>query len=123
MEIFYTDTFTIPLPENHSFPKDKNYLLRKRILEELAHRQVDMRIPEPASDEDILRVHDPVYFRRFLNGELTEKEVRRVGLPWSPEMVQRARYSVGATIEACRAALNDRVAVNLGGGTHHAFRS
>ena len=80
-----------------------------------------MRIPAPASDEDILRVHDPVYFRRFLNGELTDKEVRRVGLPWSPDMVQRARYSVGATIEACRTALNDRIAVNLGGGTHHAF--
>ena len=121
MKIYYTDTFTIPLPENHSFPKDKNYLLRKRILEELGDQQVDMRIPAPASDEDILRVHDPVYFRRFLNGELTDKEVRRVGLPWSPDMVQRARYSVGATIEACRTALNDRIAVNLGGGTHHAF--
>ena len=121
MKIYYTDTFTIPLPETHSFPKDKNYLLRKRIQEELGVRQVDMRIPEPASDEDILRVHDPGYFRRFLNGELTDKEVRRVGLPWSPEIVLRARYSVGATIEACRTALNERIAVNLGGGTHHAF--
>ena len=121
MKIYYTDTFTIPLPETHSFPKDKNYLLRKRIQEELGVRQVDMRIPEPASDEDILRVHDPGYFRRFLNGELTDKEVRRIGLPWSPEIVQRTRYSVGATIAACRTALYERIAVNLGGGTHHAF--
>jgi len=121
LKIYYTDTFTIPLPETHSFPKDKNYLLRRRIQEELGVRQVDMRIPEPASDEDILRVHDPGYFRRFLNGELTDKEVRRVGLPWSPEIVLRARYSVGATIEACRTALRERIAVNLGGGTHHAF--
>lgn len=122
LKIFYTDTFKIPLPETHSFPRDKNYLLRKRILEELGNSTVKLSIPDPASDEDILRVHDPVYYQRFLNGELTEKEVRRVGLPWSPEIVQRTRYSVGATIAACRTALNDGIAVNLGGGTHHAFR-
>jgi len=121
LKIFYTDPFKIPLPENHSFPKDKNYLLRKRILEQLGDQAVDMRIPQPASDEDILRAHDPDYFRQFLEGELTDKQVRRVGLPWSPEIVRRARYSVGATIEACRTALNERIAVNLGGGTHHAF--
>jgi len=63
VKIFYTDTFTIPLPENHSFPKDKNYLLRKRILEQLGEQQVDMQIPEPASDADILRAHDPAYFQ------------------------------------------------------------
>jgi acetoin utilization deacetylase AcuC-like enzyme len=121
MKIFYTDTFPIPLPKTHSFPKDKYFSLRMRILEQLGDRLVDLRVPEPASDEDILRAHDPEYVRRLLHGELTDKEIRRVGLPWSPQIVQRARYSAGATIEACRAALNERVAVNLGGGTHHAF--
>jgi len=122
MKIFYTDIFPIPLPENHSFPKDKYFLLRMRILEELGDQPVELRVPEPASDEAILRAHDPEYVRRLLNGELTEKEVRRVGLPWSPEIVHRTRYSVGGTIAACRAALEEGVAVNLGGGTHHAFR-
>lgn len=121
MKIYYTDTYTIPLPENHSFPKDKNYLLRKRISELIDNQAVDLQVPEPATDEDILRAHDPAYIKRFLNGELTAKEVRRVGLPWSPEIVQRTRYSVGATIAACRTALDERIAVNLGGGTHHAF--
>jgi acetoin utilization deacetylase AcuC-like enzyme len=121
LKIYYTDTFTIPLPENHSFPKDKYHLLRKRIIEAQLIQPEDMRVPRPAMDEDILRAHDPIYLNRLKNGELTAKEVRRVGLPWSPEMVQRARYSVGATIEACRTALNERIAVNLGGGTHHAF--
>jgi acetoin utilization deacetylase AcuC-like enzyme len=122
MKIFYTDTFPIPLPEKHSFPKDKYFLLRKRILEELGDQPVELRVPEPASDEAILRAHDPNYIRRLLNGELSDKEIRRVGLPWSPEIVQRTRYSVGGTIAACRAALEEGVAINLGGGTHHAFR-
>jgi len=122
MKIFYTDIFPIPLPEHHSFPKDKYSLLRKRILEQLGDQPVELRVPEPATDEDILRAHDPDYIRRFINGELSVKEVRRVGLPWSAEIVKRTRYSVGGTLAACRAALEDGVAVNLGGGTHHAFR-
>ena len=122
MKIFYTDIFPIPLPEKHSFPKDKYFLLRMRILDQLSDQPVELRVPEPASDEDILRAHDPDFVRRLLNGELSDKEIRRVGLPWSPEIVQRTRYSVGGTIAACRAALDEGVAVNLGGGTHHAFR-
>ena len=122
MKIFYTDIFPIPLPENHSFPKDKYYLLRMRIVEELCGQSIELQVPEPASDEDILRAHDPDYVRRLLDGELSDKEIRRVGLPWSPEIVRRTRYSVGGTIAACRAAREEGVAVNLGGGTHHAFR-
>jgi acetoin utilization deacetylase AcuC-like enzyme len=121
LKIYYTDTFSIPLPANHSFPKDKYPLLRKRIIEAQLVQPGDMRVPRPATDEDILRAHDPLYLNRLQKGELTVKEVRRVGLPWSPEIVLRARYSVGATIEACRTALDERIAVNLGGGTHHAF--
>lgn len=95
--------------------------MRKRISEQLDDQAINLRIPDPASDEDLLRAHDPVYLKRFLNGDLTDKEVRRVGLPWSPEIVQRTRYSVGATIAACRTALKEGIAVNLGGGTHHAY--
>lgn len=121
MKIFYTDTFKIPLPAKHSFPKNKYPLLRKRISEQLGNQAVDMIIPDPATDEDILRAHDVAYFRRFVNGELTDKEIRRVGLPWSPQIVQRASHSIGGTIAACRVSLAEGVAVNLGGGTHHAF--
>ena len=121
LKIYYTDTFAIPLPENHSFPVAKYALLRERIIAARIVAPDDLRIPEPAGDEDILRVHDPEYWRRLQNGELTDKEIRRVGLPWSPEIVIRTRHSAGATLAACRAALQDGVAVNLGGGTHHAF--
>jgi acetoin utilization deacetylase AcuC-like enzyme len=121
LKIYYTDTFTIPLPENHSFPKDKYYLLKKRIVEAQLTQPGDLQIPQPVTDEDILRAHDPDYLQRLQYGKLTEKEIRRVGLPWSPEMVIRARHSAGATIEACRSALKEGIAVNIGGGTHHAF--
>jgi acetoin utilization deacetylase AcuC-like enzyme len=79
-------------------------------------------VPKPATDEQILRAHDETYLERVKMGQLTPKETRRIGLPWSPELVARARCSVGGTIGACRAALRDGIAVSLAGGTHHAFR-
>jgi acetoin utilization deacetylase AcuC-like enzyme len=69
-----------------------------------------------------LRAHDADYLQRVNEGTLTPLEVRRIGLPWSPELVLRARYSTGGTIAACRAALEEGIAVNLAGGTHHASR-
>jgi acetoin utilization deacetylase AcuC-like enzyme len=82
----------------------------------------DVLIPHAATDEELLRVHDADYLARVCGGTLTAAEVRRLGFPWSPEMVERARRSGGATVEACRAALAEGVAVNLAGGTHHAGR-
>jgi len=96
-------------------------LLRKRVSERLGGQLIDLQSPEPARKKAILRAHDPEYIRRLFEGKLTDKEIRRVGLPWSPQIVKRTLYSVGATIAACRAALLEGVAVNLGGGTHHAF--
>ena len=121
VKIYYTDNFAIPLPENHSFPQDKYGLLRRQVSARLG-TQVDLQVPEPASDDAILRAHSAEYLRRFVDGDFTSKEIRRVGLPWSQQIVKRTRYSVGATMAACRAALPGGVAVNLGGGTHHAFR-
>ena len=121
MKIFYTDIFAVPLPQEHNFPISKYELLRKRISENLGDAFVDLRVPQPASVEAILRAHDLQYIRRFFKGGLTGREIRRIGLPWSPQIVRRTRYSVGATIAACRAAFAERIAVNLGGGTHHAF--
>jgi acetoin utilization deacetylase AcuC-like enzyme len=82
----------------------------------------DLVPPQPATDERTLRVHDSTYLEKVKKGQLLKGEVRRIGLPWSPELVSRARCSVGGTINACRAALRDGVAANLASGTHHAFR-
>ncbi len=70
---------------------------------------------------DLLRVHDADYVDRFSSGRLTEVEIRRLGFPWSPELVERSYRTGGGTIAAARAALIHGVAMNLAGGTHHAF--
>ena len=120
MKIFYTDTFTFNLPEGHRFPAKKYSLLRQLVEESGLIPAENLQIPKPAKDEELLRVHTPEYFRRVKEGLLTEKEIRRIGLPWSTELVERSYRSVGATIAACRAALEDGIAASLSGGTHHA---
>ena len=121
MKVWYTDSFVIPLPEGHRFPMKKYSLLRQRVIEAGLVAPGDLRLPHAATDEEITRVHTPEYLRRVVHGELTPQEIRRIGLPWSLQLVERTRRSCGATIEACRAALEDSIAVNLAGGTHHAL--
>jgi len=121
MKIFHCDRFSFPLPPRHRFPIHKYRLLREAVMAADLAAPAELRVPELATDEQILRAHDADYLQRVKHGQLTVKEIRRIGLPWSPELVARARCSVGGTIAACRAALEDGVAVNLAGGTHHAF--
>ena len=121
MKLFYTDQFTIPLPAEHTFPIQKYALLRKRLIASNRVAMENFHIPPAATLEEITRVHDEDYVHRLLNGELTPKEIRPIGLPWSREIVERARRSAGGTIAACRSALQENIAINLGGGTHHAF--
>jgi acetoin utilization deacetylase AcuC-like enzyme len=71
--------------------------------------------------DELALAHDRDYIARVVEGRLDERELRRLGLPWSPELVERARRSVGATIAVSRAALEAGIAASLGGGTHHAF--
>jgi acetoin utilization deacetylase AcuC-like enzyme len=121
MQIFYSDQFVIPLPEDHRFPIEKYALLRQRVMQHLEARHAEMRIPQASQDRELLRAHRQDYVRKVATGSLSEKEIRRIGFPWSPELVERSRRSVGGTIGACRAALTDGFANNLAGGTHHAY--
>ena len=121
MKIFYSDTFVLPLPPGHRFPMQKYALLRERVLSSGIVSPADLAIPEPASDAELGRAHNADYIARVQAGALTAQEVRRIGFPWSLEMVERSRRSSGATMAACRAALRDGFAVNLAGGTHHAY--
>ena len=121
MKLFYTDHFVLPLPEGHRFPMRKYRLLRERLLCSGRFYEKDFLIPPAATDAQLLRAHEPDYLRRVLSGELSAAELREIGFPWSPEMVERSRRSSGATLAAARAALaGSGCAVNLAGGTHHA---
>jgi acetoin utilization deacetylase AcuC-like enzyme len=121
VKVFYSDHFVLPLPDGHRFPMVKYSMLRERVAESRIWGPDELRVAEPVSDEEILRAHHPDYLKRVVSGTLTEKEVRRIGFPWSPRMVQRSRRASGGTMGACLSALEDGLAANLAGGTHHAF--
>ena len=76
-----------------------------------------------ASDTELLLAHDASYVQRVISGSLSEAEQKEIGFPWSEKMVERSRRSVGATLAACQSAIAEGVAVNLAGGTHHAYRN
>ena len=118
MKAFYSDRFVLPLPDGHRFPMAKYRLLRERVQRELP--QVSLHEPPAATDGVLALAHTPDWIERLSLGRLTPLEERQIGFPWSEAMVERSRRSVGATIAACRAALEDGAAVNLAGGTHHA---
>lgn len=118
---FYSDHFVLPLPEGHKFPMAKYSRLRERILAGGIIAPEDLHEAPAASLDDLRLVHDPDYVDAVVNGTVASDIQRRIGFPWSPGMVERSRRSVGATIAAARAALDDGVSANLAGGTHHAF--
>jgi acetoin utilization deacetylase AcuC-like enzyme len=117
MQAFFFDHHTLPLPEGHRFPSVKHRLLRERL-----QGRAGLRLAEApaATDGELALAHAPGYVSAVVEGWLDPAQQREIGFPWSQQMVERARRSVGATIAAARAALAEGVAANLGGGTHHA---
>jgi acetoin utilization deacetylase AcuC-like enzyme len=119
--IWSSSRYTFPLPAGHRFPVAKYAMLRERVIAEgvvPADRVLD---PAAATDDELLLVHTFDYVARFNGGLLTPAEERRIGFPWSPELVERSRRAVGGTLAASRHALAHGIAMNLAGGTHHAF--
>ena len=121
LRVFYSDTFVLPLTPTHRFPITKYQRLRERIeASELAER-CELETAPGATDEQLALVHTRRYITAMREGTLSALEQRRIGFPWSPEMDERSRRSTGATIAAANTALDDGLAVNLAGGTHHSF--
>lgn len=121
MRCFYSDTFVLPLPEGHRFPMAKYARLRERLLDSGVVAAREMHEAPLAGWADLRLVHSEAYVDAVAAGTLPREAQRRIGFPWSPQMVERARRSVGATLAAARAAIGDGAAANLAGGTHHAF--
>ena len=112
MKVFYSDHFVLPLPEEHRFPMVKYSMLRERVAKAGVCGPGEMRVPRPVSDAEILRSHEECYLQRVVDGTLTEKEMRRIGFPWSERMVERSRRASGGTLGACLAALEELVATH-----------
>jgi acetoin utilization deacetylase AcuC-like enzyme len=120
MRLFYADTYDIPLPAGHRFPRGKNRLLRETLLREGLVLEPQLELSPLAARDDILRVHAPAYADAFLEGTLSPAAMRRIGMPWSPHLVRRARATMGGAVAAMRASLRDGFSGQLAGGTHHA---
>lgn len=123
MKAFYSDTFVLPLPDGHRFPMAKYRRLREELLAQQVIDEADLVVPEPARWQDIRLAHTDDYVDAVATGSLSLESQRRIGFPWSPQMVERSRRSVGATLAAARQVLvrGAVVSANLAGGTHHAF--
>lgn len=119
MDAFFTDHFVLPLPSGHRFPMEKYRMLREQVSQLPG---LVLREAPAADDQTLLLAHSPEYVGKVIDGSLSPAEIREIGFPWSPQMVERSRRSVGATLAACASALRDGVGVNLAGGTHHAYR-
>lgn len=93
-------------------------------LRDLVSAQENIELVEApsATDTQILYAHDPSYLIKVIEGRLSPQEQREIGFPWSAQMVERSRRSAGATVAAAKAALQEGIAANLAGGTHHAYR-
>ena len=110
--------YTFPLPDGHRFPIAKYELLRQRVV---AAGLGEVREPERIDRASLLRVHTARYVDDFTSGALTPDELRRLGFPWSSALVERSYRACGGTLAAARLAIDDGIAMNLAGGTHHAF--
>ncbi len=121
MDAYCSHAFPLPLPPGHRFPMSKYSMLHGEVEAVAAASGIELREAPAATDGQLRAAHTQDYVRRVLHGELDPVEIRRLGFPWSPELVERSRRSVGATLAACRAALRHGRAVSLAGGTHHAF--
>jgi acetoin utilization deacetylase AcuC-like enzyme len=120
MRLFYADTYEIPLPDGHRFPRSKNRLTREALLREASVTPEQLALSPLAERDEIVRVHTPAYADAFLEGTLSREAMRRIGMPWSPHLVLRSRATVGGAVAAMRSAMCEGFSGQLAGGTHHA---
>jgi acetoin utilization deacetylase AcuC-like enzyme len=119
-KLIYNDDYYLPIGQ-HVFPAEKYRRVQRRLIEDGIADASDFITPEPASDRDILLVHTPAYVNKLKTGTLSATEEMQLEVPFSPELVRAFWLAAGGSILAAQHALEDRVAVNIGGGFHHAF--
>ncbi len=122
VNVWAHDRWLFPVPEHHRYPLGKWRLLRERLFGLGICGADEFLEAEPARWSSLARVHDPALLGRIRRGELSERERRGLGLPWSQALIERARRVSNGTVMAAGQALARRVAMNLGGGAHHAGR-
>ena len=116
-----SERYTLPLPAGHRFPIAKYELIQAQLLWQGVAPAADFYDPGLCAAADVLRVHTAAYWHRVRDQTLSAAEVRRLGLPQSPQLTRRSLSSVAGTLQSARRALRDGIGLSLAGGTHHAF--
>lgn len=121
MRVSYAPGYYAPIPNEHIFPMKKFKGLHSYLTEQQIIHPSDIIEPSMVDMANLLTVHSNRYSKGIMNGNLGDKELRRLGLPWSEGLAVRSRLAVQGTINAALMALQDGIAGNLAGGTHHAM--
>jgi acetoin utilization deacetylase AcuC-like enzyme len=120
LKLIYHEGYDLNLG-GHVFPSQKYRMVQERLLAEKFAQPEDFTEPQPATDEDLLLVHEPGWITRLPEGTLGRAELAMLEIPYSRKMVDAFLLATGGSILAARWALRDRVACNIGGGFHHAY--
>ena len=119
--VAYDPIYRLPLPENHRFPMEKYELLPQQLLLEGTCEPSDFFTPTKVALENVLRIHNEEYVTRLINLNLNTREIRNIGFPLTKKLVERELIIAGGTVMGCEKALKTGIAMNIAGGTHHAF--
>jgi acetoin utilization deacetylase AcuC-like enzyme len=119
-KLIYSDQYYLPIGQ-HVFPAEKYSRVHSHLIETGVADPSDFLTPQPASDQDILLVHTPAYVNKLKTGGLSAREELELEVPYSPELVRAFWLAAGGSILAAQNALQDGIAISIGGGFHHAF--
>jgi acetoin utilization deacetylase AcuC-like enzyme len=119
-KLVYSDDYYLPIG-SHVFPAEKYKCIHDRLLTSGIAEPSDFVTPRPATDQDVLLVHTPRYVEKLKTGTLNAREQLELEVPYSPELVSAFWLAAGGSVLAADHALNDGMAISIGGGFHHAF--
>lgn len=121
LKIAWSPLYAHPLPEGHRFPMEKYELIPMQLLHEGTITNANLFEPKPMSEADILTTHDASYWEKLKNLRLSPREMRRIGFPPSEQLILREITIAQGTLDCARFAFEHGIAMNISGGTHHAF--
>lgn len=119
--IYYSDTYYLPLPKGHKFPMEKYPRVKNNLLNKNIFEHNNFIEPSEIDNSVVELVHHKNYIDKLINGKLSFHEIRRSGFPYNKSMIKREFDIVAGTVEATKKAIDNGIAFNLAGGTHHAF--
>jgi acetoin utilization deacetylase AcuC-like enzyme len=122
LQIAFSPIYEYPLPKGHRFPMDKYSLIPQQLIYEGTVQDKQFFHPNPISEEIILLTHSAKYWEDLKNQTLSEKEIRAIGFPMTPLLVERGRHIAAGTLQCVEYAIKHGISMNAAGGTHHAFK-